>query len=70
MPRKVHCPLLFLAGSEDRINPPGTVERIAALYRRARRPTRIMPGMSHWLIGEPGWEKVATAPGMARRSNL
>ena len=31
--RKVTCPLLVLAGGEDRINPPGTVERIAALYR-------------------------------------
>src|SRR5581483_6494890 len=30
--RKVECPVLLLAGSEDRINPPGTVERIAALY--------------------------------------
>ena len=26
------CPLLVLAGGEDRINPPGTVERVAALY--------------------------------------
>ena len=35
--RKVACPLLFLAGGDDRINPPGTVERIAALYKdRAR----------------------------------
>ena len=33
MPRKVTCPLLFLAGSDDRINPPGTVERVAALYK-------------------------------------
>lgn len=56
--RKVDCPVLLLVGSEDRINPPGTVERIAALYKdRATFETR--PGMSHWLIGEPGWEEVA-----------
>jgi pimeloyl-ACP methyl ester carboxylesterase len=28
----VTAPLLFLTGSEDRINPPSTVARIAALY--------------------------------------
>jgi pimeloyl-ACP methyl ester carboxylesterase len=55
--RKVQCPLLFLTGSGDRICPPGTVERTAALYK-GRARCEIMPGMSHWLIGEPGWEKV------------
>ena len=55
--RKVRCPLLFLAGSGDRINPPGTVERAARLYKD-RAHYEVMPGMSHWLIGEPGWEAV------------
>lgn len=55
--RKVACPLLFLAGAADRISPPGTVERAAALYKdRARCET--LAGMSHWLVGEPGWETV------------
>ena len=54
---KWHCPLLFLTGSEDRINPPGTVERTAALYKD-RAQFEDLPGMSHWLIGEPGWEEV------------
>lgn len=54
----VQCPLLLLSGSEDRVNPPTTVARIAALYRdRATHET--LPNMGHWLIGEPGWEKVA-----------
>ena len=56
--RKITCPLLVLAGSEDRVNPPGTVERIAALYRD-HATYETIPGMSHWLVGEPGWEKVA-----------
>jgi non-heme chloroperoxidase len=56
--RKLDCPLLVLAGGEDRINPPGTVERVAALYREFATYEK-MPGMSHWLVGEPGWEKVA-----------
>ncbi len=55
---KVTAPLLFLTGSEDRINPPSTVARIAALYG-ARATNEVLPGMGHWLIGEPGWEKLA-----------
>ena len=50
--------MLVLAGGEDRVNPPGTVERIAALYRDHATYENI-PGMSHWLVGEPGWDKVA-----------
>lgn len=55
---KITCPLLLLSGGEDRINPPGTVARTAALYKD-RATHEIFPGMGHWLIGEPGWEKVA-----------
>jgi non-heme chloroperoxidase len=55
--RKVQCPLLFLAGGADRISPPGTVERAARLYKE-RAQYAVMPGMSHWLISEPGWESV------------
>jgi non-heme chloroperoxidase len=55
--RKVNCPLLFLTGDNDRISPPGTVRRTAALYKDCAR-FEIMPDMSHWLIGEPGWERV------------
>jgi len=55
---KVTAPLLFLTGSEDRINPPSTVARIAALYG-ARATNEVLQGMGHWLIGEPGWEKLA-----------
>ena len=55
---QVTAPLLFLTGSEDRINPPSTVERIAALYR-GRATHEVLDGMGHWLIGEPGWERLA-----------
>ena len=43
MRASVDCPLLFLAGGEDRINPPGTVERVAALYK-GPRPVRDHAG--------------------------
>lgn len=54
----VTAPLLFLTGSEDRINPPSTVARIAALYKD-RATAEVLDGMGHWLIGEPGWERLA-----------
>ena len=55
--RKTDCPLLFLVGDSDRISPSGTVQRAAALYKD-RAQCEILPGMSHWLVGEPGWEQV------------
>ena len=56
--RKLDCPILAMVGSDDRINPPPTVERVAALYRELATYEKY-PGMSHWLVGEPGWEKLA-----------
>jgi pimeloyl-ACP methyl ester carboxylesterase len=54
----VQCPLLLLTGSQDRINPPSTVARIAELYKD-RATAEVLDGMGHWLIGEPGWERLA-----------
>ncbi len=56
--RAVACPVLCLAGAEDRINPPETVRRIARRYGGRSRYEEL-PGHGHWLTGEPGWEKVA-----------
>ncbi|MEI9929700.1 MAG: alpha/beta hydrolase [Rhizomicrobium sp.] len=57
--RDVTCPVLCLVGSDDKINPPSTVSRIAARYQGRARFEQV-PDHSHWLIGEPGWEKIAT----------
>jgi pimeloyl-ACP methyl ester carboxylesterase len=56
--RDVTCPVLCLVGSGDKINPPSTVSRIASRYR-GRGKFEEIKGHSHWLIGEPGWEKIA-----------
>ncbi len=56
--RDVACPLLCLAGSDDKINPPATVARIAARYR-GRAVFEEVAGHSHWLVGEPGADKIA-----------
>ncbi|NWH07034.1 MAG: alpha/beta hydrolase [Alphaproteobacteria bacterium] len=54
----VTCPVLCLAGERDRVNPAPTVRRIAKRYRE-KSSFVAFPHMSHWMIGEPGWEDVA-----------
>lgn len=49
-------PVLAIAGALDPIHPPATVE---ATSRRLDGKTLTMDGMGHWLMGEPGWERVA-----------
>lgn len=56
--RGVSCPVLCLAGAQDRVNPPRTVASIAKRYRE-RGAFEEFKGHSHWLIGEPGWERIA-----------
>jgi non-heme chloroperoxidase len=56
--RDVTCPVLCFAGSDDKINPPATVARIAARYH-GRAVFQELEGHSHWLVGEPGHEKIA-----------
>jgi pimeloyl-ACP methyl ester carboxylesterase len=66
-PRDVTCPVLCLVGAKDRVNPPATVRRVATRYGGRARYEELA-GHSHWLIGEPGWEKVAArAACVARR---
>jgi len=54
----VGCAVLCLVGSEDRINPPSTVKRVAQRLN-GRATFEELAGMSHWLIGEPGWAGIA-----------
>jgi pimeloyl-ACP methyl ester carboxylesterase len=56
--RKIDCPVLCVAGEFDRVNPPKTVASIARRYRE-RGTYQEVAGASHWLIGEPGWQKTA-----------
>jgi pimeloyl-ACP methyl ester carboxylesterase len=52
------APVFAAAGERDVIHPPSTVRQTAL---KLGADTRVFPGMSHWLIGEPGWEGVAGA---------
>lgn len=77
-PRDVTCPVLCLVGAKDRVNPPATVRRVATRYG-GRAVYEELAGHSHWLIGEPDWEKVAAralewlaevSPEKSRRSKV
>jgi pimeloyl-ACP methyl ester carboxylesterase len=52
----ITAPSLVLSGQGDVVHSSATAkataERIGAAFQ-------VMPGMSHWLVGEPGWEDVA-----------
>jgi pimeloyl-ACP methyl ester carboxylesterase len=49
-------PTLALCGDCDVVHPPGTVRQTV---ERIGGRLQVLPGMSHWLVGEEGWEDVA-----------
>ena len=55
-PGAITAPSLVISGQADVVHSPATArstaERIGAAFP-------VMPGMSHWLVGEAGWENVA-----------
>jgi pimeloyl-ACP methyl ester carboxylesterase len=55
-PGAVHASSLVISGEGDVVHSPATARATA---ERLRAAFRTMPGMSHWLVGEPGWEDVA-----------
>ena len=52
------APALVIGGERDVVHSEPTVRATAA---RIGAAVRILPGMSHWLVGEPGWDAVAAA---------
>ena len=59
--KKPHSPLLFIGGESDNIFPPALTKNIAGRYKdkSSRVDVKIFEGKSHFICGEPGWEKVA-----------
>jgi pimeloyl-ACP methyl ester carboxylesterase len=55
---KVTCPVLVVAGREDRMTPAWALRRVARRYG-ATATYRELEHHAHWLVGEPGWEGVA-----------
>jgi pimeloyl-ACP methyl ester carboxylesterase len=54
----VTCPILVVAGGQDRITPASVVRKVAAKYR-ATSTYKEFPNHAHWVIGEPQWQEVA-----------
>ncbi|MGZ3402102.1 MAG: alpha/beta fold hydrolase [Phenylobacterium sp.] len=55
-PGAIAAPSLVISGQGDVVHSPTTARAVA---ERIGATLKVMPGMSHWLVGEPGWETVA-----------
>ncbi len=53
---RINCPVMVVGGREDRIVATKLVEWTA---KQLGVPARIYQGHAHWLLEEPGWEKIA-----------
>jgi pimeloyl-ACP methyl ester carboxylesterase len=58
MPALGGPPILVLSGGRDQIHSPALARQVA---ERCGADFRVFMEMSHWLIGEPGYEEVADA---------
>jgi pimeloyl-ACP methyl ester carboxylesterase len=64
---KVHCPIYVVGGEEDRVVSPALCRQTADRYNAE---LRIYSGHAHWLLGEPGWEKIAGDTAMWLERNV
>ena len=55
---KITCPVLVVAGAQDRITPVSIVCKVAKKYG-AVATYKEFDNHAHWVVGEPGWEEVA-----------
>ena len=55
---RLTCPLIVISGSEDNITPVKVVRKVAERYKPFYTYAEF-GGHAHWIIREPGWEKVA-----------
>ena len=54
----ITCPILIIAGAEDKITPASVVRKIADKYKEVA-VYREFKNHGHWVVGEPGWENIA-----------
>lgn len=59
---RAHAPLLFVSGDRDRVIPEKLDLKVAAAYAPEAGVVdfKEFPGRGHFIIGEPGWEEVAS----------
>ncbi len=54
----IACPMLIVAGTEDKLTPAPVVRKIARKYKSVA-VYKEFSNHGHWLHGEPGWERIA-----------
>lgn len=57
-PRCATAPLLFVGAQNDRLVPPNVVRRTARRFQHVSDYIEF-DGQGHWVLGQPGWERVA-----------
>jgi len=55
---QVKCPVLVIAGAQDRITPASVVRKVAKKYKTVST-YKEFENHAHWVIGEKGWENIA-----------
>ncbi|MFP4416863.1 MAG: alpha/beta hydrolase [Chitinispirillaceae bacterium] len=55
--KNITCPTLLLGAGKDKLIAPRVTRQIATHYKHAE--FHMFADMTHYMIGEPGWEKVA-----------
>jgi len=55
---KVTCPVLVVAGAQDRITPASVVRRVARKYKTVST-YKEFENHAHWVVAEPRWQEVA-----------
>jgi non-heme chloroperoxidase len=56
---QVKCPVLVIGSGQDRITPAKVVRQVAVKYM-ATGTYKEFPEHAHWVLGEPGWQDVAS----------
>jgi pimeloyl-ACP methyl ester carboxylesterase len=55
---QIASPMLIVAGGQDRITPASVTEKLHEKYKAVSKFVEY-PDHAHWVLGEPGWEKIA-----------
>lgn len=55
---KVTCPVLVVAGAQDRITPAAVVRKVARKYQ-AVSTYKEFENHAHWVVAEPQWQEIA-----------
>jgi 8-oxo-dGTP pyrophosphatase MutT (NUDIX family)/esterase/lipase len=55
----IRAPILTIAGAKDRATPPAAVRAVSAKYAAVGGAFREYPDHAHWLIDEPGTDRLA-----------